>query len=251
MHIFKKILNEFDSISLEQLDKVKLLDRSDTKFLFRVDLLEELLTKLVEHFYVLDISGVRENKYETLYYDTEDFKFYNDHHRGKANRIKVRHRIYSDSGLQFFEIKRKNNKGRTIKERIKLNEIFYNLKGKPEEYLFEKTQIKGEQLSPKLWGNYTRVTLVNKNCPERLTIDYNLYFVNDSKEYSLQNIAIAELKQDTHHHSIFKDIMTKFRIKEVSISKYCFGVIYLYNNIKFNGFKPKVLTLNKIAYEKN
>lgn len=245
------ILSEFESISLEQLEKFKLLDRSDTKFLFRIELLEEILVKLKEHYFILDINGIRENKYETLYFDTDDFKFYRDHQRGKANRIKVRHRIYSDSGLQFFEIKKKNNKGRTIKERIKINEVCYIIKGKARDYLYEKTNINSEQLNPKLWGNYSRITLVNKTQPERLTIDINLHFKNENKEYSLPDVVIAELKQEIHHYSIFKEIMMKYRIKEVSVSKYCFGVIYLYENIKFNGFKPKVLTLNKLSYAKN
>jgi hypothetical protein len=251
MHSFKNILNAFEPISLEQMDNVKLLNRSDTKFLFRIELLEEILEKLKDYFFVLDVNGIRENNYETLYYDTSDFKFYNDHLRGKANRIKVRHRIYSDSGLQFFEIKKKNNKGRTIKERIKLSEIYYILKGRPDEYLYEKTQIKGEDLKPILWGNYTRITLVNKTQPERLTIDINLHFKNNQKEYSIPDIVIAELKQDFNHRSIFKEIMMQYRIKEVSISKYCFGVINLYNNIKCNGFKTKILTLNKLIYAKN
>jgi len=251
MHSFKNILEEFDCITLEELESVKLLDRSDTKFLFRIEQLKEILLELKEHYLVLDIKGIRENRYETLYYDTDDFKFFNDHQRGKANRIKVRHRIYSDSGLQFFEIKKKNNKDRTIKERLKLNEIYYILKGKPEEYLYEKTNFNGNELKPKLWGNYSRITLVNKTFPERLTIDINLLFKNEKKEILLPNIVIAELKQDTHHRSIFKEIMMKYRIKQISISKYCFGVIYLYNNIKFNGFKSKVLTLNKMNYAKN
>ena len=55
--------------------------------------------------------------YKSLYYDTEDWKFYLDHHNGRVNRNKIRFREYVGSKLTFLEIKLKNNKGKTIKKR--------------------------------------------------------------------------------------------------------------------------------------
>ena len=250
MEEINKILEKFEPITLKEMDSVKLMNRSDTKFIFRTEMLAVFLEQLTEEFFVLDVNGVRQNKYETLYYDTVDFKFFNDHQRGKANRNKVRHRLYVDSGLHFFEIKNKNNKGRTIKERIKLKQIEYKIEGKSEDFLLEKTHISGKELEPKLWGNYTRITLVNKHLPERLTIDTNLFFKFSDKEVSLPEIVIAELKQDKSSKSFFAQLMNKYRIKRASISKYCYGVIFLYEHIKLNNFKPNLIILNKIRYGK-
>ncbi len=250
MEEISEILKKFEPITLEKMDSVKLMNRSDTKFIFKAEQLPVFLNQLTDEFYVLDVNGIRQNKYETLYYDTVDFKFYNDHQRGKADRNKVRHRLYVDSGLHFFEIKNKNNKGRTIKERIKLKQLEYKIEGKSEAFLFNKTQMNGKELEPKLWGNYTRITLVNKHLPERLTIDTNLFFKFGEKEKSLPEIVIAELKQDKSSKSFFAQLMNKYRIKQASISKYCYGVIFLYNNIKMNNFKPNLITLNKICYGK-
>lgn len=250
MEEISKILEKFEPITLKEMDSVKLMNRSDTKYIFRAEMLGVFLEQLTEEFFVLDVNGIRQNKYETLYYDTVDFKFFNDHQRGKANRNKVRHRLYVDSGLHFFEIKNKNNKGRTIKERIKLKQIEYKIEGKSEDFLFEKTHISGKELQPKLWGNYTRITLVNKHLPERLTIDTNLFFKFGDKEVSLPEIVIAELKQDKSSKSFFAQLMNKYRIKQASISKYCYGVIFLYEHIKLNNFKPNLIILNKIRYGK-
>ena len=111
-------------------------------------------------------------------------------------------------------------------------------------------KLKGNQLEPKLWGNYTRITLVNKHLPERLTIDTNLFFKFSDKEVSLPEIVIAELKQDKSSKSFFAQLMNKYRIKRASISKYCYGVIFLYEHIKLNNFKPNLIILNKIRYGK-
>ncbi len=250
MEDLKNILGKFEPITLKEMDSVKLMNRSDTKFVFRIEQLAYFLSLLVDDFYILDVEGVRQNKYETLYYDTVDFKFYNDHQRGKTNRNKVRHRFYVDSGLHFFEIKNKNNKGRTIKERIKLKNLEENITPKAENFLKEKTKMNACELQPKLWGNYSRITLVNKKIQERLTIDTNICFKNNGHEKSLPEIVIAELKQDKTSKSLFAQLMHQYHIKEASISKYCYGVIFLYKNIKFNNFKPNLITLNKISYGK-
>ena len=74
---------------------------------------------------ILQIDGKRKHDYKSLYFDTEDRKFYNDHHNQRVNRYKVRYREYVDSGLVFLEIKCKNNKGKTIKKRLML--LFYRI----------------------------------------------------------------------------------------------------------------------------
>ena len=119
MNQIKSLLKKFNSISLEETSSVKLMNRTDTKFVFHTDKLKAVLEKAIEKYRVLEINKIRLPLYRTLYFDTDDSLMYNVHHQGKMNRYKVRHREYVDSGISFFEIKFKSNKGKTVKKRKK------------------------------------------------------------------------------------------------------------------------------------
>lgn len=240
------VLSRFEPISLEQMDNVKLMDRTDTKFTFRIEQLPVFLEQLSGDYRVLEVANSRISRYETLYFDTEDFQLYLKHQNGKSNRYKIRFRRYVESGLNFFEIKFKNNRGRTVKDRIRRSGIEYKLDGEVQHLLNEKTPLDPGSLTPKLWVNYSRITLVNKSSRERLTVDINLNFRNDAANKHFNNLVIAEVKQEKSSPSPFIRIMRQNHVRQGSISKYCLGVISLYEQIKKNNFKPRLLTLNKV-----
>jgi len=245
------ILNKFEPISLKEMDSVSLLDRIDTKFMFRIDKLPLFLEKISPLYRVLDIKNIRINNYETLYYDTDDFFLFLQHHNGKLNRYKVRNRRYVDTNLNFFEIKFKNNKNRTIKRRIKRENLDIVLKDDAKDFLVNNSNLNPESLSAKLWVNYSRITLVNKFSKERLTIDLNLNFRNENSTISYPMLVITEVKQDKANRSNFLSLMKENHIRPNSISKYCFGLASIQQNIKKNNFKYKILTINKICYGKD
>jgi hypothetical protein len=245
MENINSTLSAFEPISLHEMESVALMNRTDTKFVFRYDQLPGFLDQIKNEYRVLEINGIRASRYETLYFDTPDFKMYMAHHRGRPSRYKIRHRVYVDSNLHYFEIKFKNNKGRTIKNRIKRKEIDWSIKDKAEKFLCENTHFSAENLFPKLWSNCSRITLVNKCSKERLTLDINLQFKNDTAEKNLMNVVIAEVKQEKLSPSPFISLMKKNRVRAGSISKYCFGVVFLYN-VKKNNFKPNLLFINKL-----
>jgi hypothetical protein len=249
MNDLNTILDKFPPISIQEMDSVKLMNRSDTKFIFRRECLAGILEKLKDDYFVLEVNGIRNSRYETLYYDTLDFKLFHQHRCDKAMREKIRLRTYMESDLHFFEIKKKTNKGKTIKERIKRSEQNEVLSDRTQEFLHNKSDNKGNDLVPKLWTHNSRITLVNKNLPERLTIDTDLFFKNEEKEKALPELVIAELKQEKKQKSVFTEIMRSQHIAEASISKYCFGVIFLYEGIRMNNFKPKLLMLNKLRHD--
>ena len=246
MDSINDILNSFEAISLEELDVVCLLDRIDTKYVFSIDRLPDVLLDLRNNYHILEICGIRKNCYQTVYYDTDDFSMYHQHHNGKMNRYKVRLRRYCDSGLNYFEIKRKNNKDRTIKTRVKRNEFSIQIEGKSSSLLQEKTVFSPENLKPVVWVNYSRMTFSSKDLSERLTIDTGLRFVIGEKEKSYETLVIAEIKQNKAAQSGFTTLMLKQRIPSMAISKYCLGMINLYEGIKKNNFKWKILRINKI-----
>mgnify|MGYP000727966561 CR=1 FL=1 len=70
------IINQFLPISLAEMDRVKLMNRVDTKFAFRIGLLEELLHELKSEYKILEINTIRIPKYESLYFDDEEFSFF-------------------------------------------------------------------------------------------------------------------------------------------------------------------------------
>jgi hypothetical protein len=182
-----------------------------------------------------------------LYFDTKDFDLYRIHHNGKLNRFKFRCRKYVESNLHFFEVKFKNNKGRTIKDRIKRPEIIRQISGKAEELVKSVTNVDPALLQPKLWVNYVRITFVNKISQERLTIDTDLTFVDDYKKVKLEGLVIAEVKQGkASDTSPFISLMRQNKVLQNSISKYCLGVISLNPAIKKNRFKPTLLYINKL-----
>ncbi len=249
MQSVNTLLSVFDPISLAEMDSVKLLDRTDTKFTFNTSKLPGIINMLNDHYRILEIENTRITDYETLYFDTLNFELYLRHHNEKLNRYKIRFRKYVNSNLYFFEIKYKNNKSRTIKSRVARPQIELNIVESAQKLLEAKTSLTADILLPKLWVNYSRITFVHKNFEERLTIDLNLTFKDGDNEKKFDSLVIAELKRDkASNKSPFINIMNTYRIRQNSISKYCLGVTQLFPMIKQNNFKPKILTLNKILY---
>ena len=121
--ISPNLVNDLHTISLDELDKVKLLDRQDTKFVFNQDQLPVILEKIRPFYKILEISNDLVFNYDTTYFDTDDFLFYNQHHNENRKRFKVRLRKYSSNSNLYFEIKIKNNKNRTIKKRLLVDEM--------------------------------------------------------------------------------------------------------------------------------
>jgi len=246
MNNISKITENFLPISLDEMDDVKLMSRSDTKFAFRADKIPLLLEKMLPFYRILAINGKLIHDYKSLYYDTDDRKFYLDHHNGRVNRNKIRFREYVGSDLTFLEIKRKNNKGKTIKKRIKVDSISNQLTYKQKEYI---NKIVGKEISveAKQWINFSRITFVHKTHKERLTMDVNLTFENKERSGDLKKIAIAEVKQERMSRSSdFIKIAKELHILPIRISKYCMSTLELNPNLKQNRFKEKKIFINKL-----
>ena len=105
MEQIQERLSDFQSTSLEKIDTVKLMNRRDTKFIFPRNKLLPLFDNLIPHYDVLEINKKRILDYESLYFDTDDYCFYHQHHSKKMNRYKLRYRNYVNSDLCYFEVK--------------------------------------------------------------------------------------------------------------------------------------------------
>ena len=240
------IVSDFSSISLKEMDGVKLMSRMDTKFVFKLEKLPSLLEKMTPFYRVLEINGKFIHDYKSLYFDTNARKFYIDHHNSRVNRNKIRFREYVESGLTFLEVKLKNNKGRTIKKRMKVDAISKELSNKHKAYI-EKIIGKVVDVNAKQWISFSRISFVHKQKKERLTIDIKLSFKDDEKVGNLNDIVIAEVKQERMSRSSdFIRIAKEMSILPIRLSKYCISTMQLWPSIKQNRFKKKLLFINKL-----
>lgn len=244
---FLNTIEQFEPITLTEMDKVTLLNRTDTKFVFHRDELDGILQKAKDHYRALVVKGMTYADYDTNYFDTDNFKFYLDHHNKRSNRYKVRMRSYVNSDLHFFEVKFKSNKNRTIKSRIKIDKQTNVIEGESAHLLKDTVGINPNELQRKIQINCKRITLVNKKLTERVTIDFDLRYNVNQEWYDYPDIVIIEVKQDLFGKSMFMDIMRSIHIRPMSLSKYCFGIANYTKGIKYNHFKKQILYVNKIS----
>lgn len=239
----------FKRISLEEMTGVRLMSRVDLKYVVTMPQLEEILVELEGDYYAQEVLGRCTSNYKTLYYDTKDYDMFLAHMNGKLNRQKIRTREYKESHLCFLEIKKKSNKGVTEKIRI-CHECPDDIKGDESGlFLKQNTSYSIDALEPKLWSYYRRITLVDKNRSERITIDFNLRFQNDStgQIVELPNIAIIEVKKSPCSFSPALEFFSGMHLKQSSLSKYCIGVALTDPGVKKNKMKSRIIMLNKIT----
>jgi hypothetical protein len=246
------VLGKMQTITLDEMANIRLMDRVDSKFVAPVSALPTLLEAMTDCFKVQIINNIRIAPYCTQYLDTPDLKMFVMHQNGQLNRQKIRIRSYVESNLSFLEIKNKNNKGRTKKMRVPvpLSHLtsVEDLNDK-KHFLEENSSFGSINLKPSLSNTFKRITFVNNKATERITIDFNLSFQNyrTGKETALDKLMILELKQDGWQHSDFRDILLHMRIKPISFSKYCMGTILTNPESKYNRFKSKWMTINKLT----
>ena len=240
-------LERFAPISLKEMDAVALLNRVDTKFVLTNSQLASVLQSLPAEYRVLCIENQRSNHYRTLYFDTPDFKLFNLHVNENAERYKVRIREYLDTFESFLEVKHKTRKNRTIKDRISTLSLQPNLTLEAERWLDDTFPYDSRNLEPKLWNTFTRMTLVNEVSCERVTLDTDLVFYSKQNYIRLDGLAVAEVKMSSgHQDSAFMQQMESRRIHPQGFSKYCMGVSMLYQDVKKNALKPKLLLMKKM-----
>ena len=243
-----EILLNYPPISLAEMSEVKLMNRTDTKFVTNRRMLEALLVLAADNYYVQEIDGCREAEYSTLYFDNNEDSMYMAHHNGKKTRQKLRIRSYVASDEHFLEVKTKNNRGRTNKKREKIIS-----KETPliDHYAFLKKYlwVKPESVVPKQENHFNRITLVNIDKTERLTIDYNLVFCHlETKRVArYDDVVIIELKRDGLYPSPILPLLRQLRIFPMGFSKYCIGMALTNPLLRQNCLKERIRQINKIV----
>ena len=242
-----KLINTFEPITLAEMSSVKLMNRTDTKFVTNQQKLCQLLEMAKGDYYIQDIDGGRNLEYDTTYFDTKDYDMYCQHQWGHTNRQKIRFRTYVSSHLQYMEVKTKNNHGRTKKKRIEVGDMNL-MDSEKRQFLSTCLHYGVDTLTPALNNHFHRITLVNRGKTERLTIDSQLQFNNlvSGQQRDLKDLVIIELKRDGLVYSPILDMLRQLHIHPHGFSKYCMGSAMTNPRLPLNRFKRKLIEIDKI-----
>lgn len=105
------LLATYDSISLEEMGKVRLMNRTDTKYVVSMPLLAEILRQAFGQYRVQEVNGECMPLYRTTYMETYDYAMYMAHLCGKKCREKIRVRTYDGIGYIFPRSQKQNKQG--------------------------------------------------------------------------------------------------------------------------------------------
>ena len=243
------ILDSFDTISLKELNRLTPLKRFDSKFICHKSDLNYILGSLIDSYFILKIEDKLVFNYSNVYYDTPMNDFFNSHINGKLGRYKLRKRHYRDTDDVFIEIKYKNNRGETTKYRFRSLIEYRNPLVEHFDDISGHLPLIVKKLSPTVNIDYKRITLLKPGEFDKITIDFDLRLsTTDGGTIRLPNLLILE------HKSIIKSgdkaiaqILKNTNYKKMSLSKYCLGLTLTKPGIKYNLYKPKLLTINKIC----
>ena len=247
----ESIIRTYDPILLDEMSGIKLMNRTDTKFVTTVDRLCQLLVLAHDDYRAQEIDGKRIASYYTAYYDTPDNNMYIVHQNGHAGRQKLRIRSYVNSGLNFLEVKTKNNHGRTKKKRIEVTDMDVSDAVK-REFLGKHLRYAADTLQPAINNHFHRITLVNRAKTERLTIDSQLLFHNlvSGIDRDMGDLVVIELKRDGLVASPVLEMLRQLRIHPHGFSKYCMGSALTNPQLPVNRFKRKLIEVGKLLNEK-
>lgn len=240
-----------ETITLEEMNSVKLMNRIDTKYVASETMVMRLLEETARYGYRAQVHcGVIAARYDTRYFDTESRDMYVVHHNRQLTRQKIRTRHYEDGSASYLEVKNKNNRGRTKKKRIEIPiEDLMGFAGNSEAVSFIEplARYNIQSLTPAIATRFVRITIVNPELTERITLDLNLEFTDlrSGVVGKIDGMSIIEIKQDGNTRSKAKEILNSLRVKPMRISKYCLGTALTVEGIKRNRMIEKIRRIQK------
>ncbi len=203
------------------------LDRVDRKLVLSRAALSPLLDTIGQLYCAVPANGRHTATYQTTYFDTADLRCFHDHRRGKGRRFKVRVRDHVERALTFLEVKERTPAGRTRKHRLERPfRSVLDLSGSDEHaFVADSSPFDPSELVPTVRVDCRRLTLVRPGSFERVTIDWDLSFVDPTRgaRVDAEGLVIAELKSDGAASSPAIGMLRAAGAYELSISKYCVG----------------------------
>lgn len=198
--------------------------RVESKFVIPIAATQALVASLASDYVVLPAGAARVASYRSLYFDTEDLAFFHAQRRGYRLRHKVRIRHYPDRLVSFLEIKMRVGDGLTSKARRP--RAYGDDAMSADDLRFVRAHAPvGDDLGPRVRIDYSRITLLNLRCAERVTIDIDLAVSGGVLGDWIRNVAVVEVKQATlDRRSTAMATLRAARWRPGWASKYCIGV---------------------------
>lgn len=241
-----------EPIGLDEMKAVRLMNRVDRKYMAPAAELERLLCMVGGAYYAQHTGGSPLAPYRTLYFDTDDLRMYTQHHNRKLGRQKLRVRTYRSTATTFFEIKNKDNKGKTRKVRIAVPPEEFDRVLEVDEvrrFVEGSTPWQASALHACLENRFERITLVDRGMTERVTIDRGLAFLNRATGLGAEarGLMVIEVKHEAGAPpSEVERALHALHIRPRRMSKYCVGTAMTDPSAKSNRFKQKLMYIKKL-----
>ena len=230
-------LRRLEPVDLGHLEaSASLMTRRDRKYLVPWAVGGQLIERLAPTSRVLEIGGRRSFHYQSVYFDTPGLASYLAAARRRPHRYKVRTRSYLDSGLCLLEIKTRDGRGRTVKERVPHPFDRQGQLGDGGRAFVSDCSLLVEathELRPVLTTRYLRSTLL---LPDgvRVTIDTDLWSQGpDGRSVRLEGTAVVETKSGGAPSTADRTLW-ELGYRPIRVSKFCTSLSALYPELPHN-----------------
>ena len=184
------------------------------RYEIKFDVTNYNLTSIISELQLIYLYPQR--KIISIYYDTEQLKYFNESEEGLLPRKKVRVRNYENDKIFNLEIKETE-----IDFRKKL--VLGNIDNKKVNFLLMKNHKYDDLVSPKLKIMYSRKYFKCKY--GRITYDFNIKYSDltlGNFNYIFSQKKILELKNT--NKKLKDEFVKNFSLKNIRFSKYCDGI---------------------------
>jgi len=227
------VLDTLPRIGLAELDaRAALQTRIDRKYLLPVEEAGRLLEVLAPQAVVLEIGGIRQFAYESLYFDTPELSSYRRTAHRHRRRFKIRTRTYVDSGTCWLEVKVPGLRGSTVKYRAPHDRAYQHTVDAGRAFVaevFARHGLPGDggaALTATLRTEYLRCTLLLPGSDSRVTVDTGLRWTSGDDRLLLPGTAIVETKTGSAASGADRQLWRRGH-RPVAISKYATGLAAL------------------------
>ena len=232
-------LREFRAVGLAALnDRASLQTRKDRKYVVSANALRDILAGLPDSTRILEIDGRRWFGYESVYFDTPEFDSYRLAACRRPSRFKVRTRTYVDSGAVYAEVKRKDGRCQTIKERIEVSDatdVGHAVRAFADR--FDAVRPHAADLVPVLTSRYQRATLMLPEHGVRFTIDADYECAGSDHQSAGISDLIVETKTSGGPSLVDRALWAAGH-RPVKISKFATGLAAMHPELPANRWTP-------------
>ncbi|WP_250446082.1 polyphosphate polymerase domain-containing protein [Actinotalea sp. C106] len=244
------VLGALPPVGLEDLlDQAALQRRMDRKYVLPVAAAAELVEGLgsAEDAQVLEIAGRRTFGYSSIYLDTAELDCFIQAARRRPRRFKVRTRTYLDAAECWLEVKTRDRRGWTVKNRTShaLDDRHVLTSGGRAfvRQVLAEAHIEEQDLdlAAALETAYRRSTLYLAASGSRLTVDTSLRCATEHDgtpvEAHLEGHAVVETKTDGRPSAADR-LLWSHGYRPVRISKYGTGLAALRPDLPSTPWRP-------------